>query len=181
MQFKALSLLALLAGLAAASPVPHPQGGGQPEVPAVPSVPAAPGAPSVPAVPGVPAAPGAPSVPAVPGVPGAPGVPDESSAVPDASSAVPNASSAVPDTSSVDSVPGAIGVIAGGVAAVILPDSVVDSGITGAKGTPGSGQENVSDDTAKFVGATTKQVAPGFADGAVKGAGGDPNTAGGAA
>ena len=174
MQFKALSLLALLAGLAAASPVPHPQGGGQPEVPAVPSVPAAPGAPSVPAVPGVPAAPGAPSVPAVPGVPGAPGVPDESSAVPDASSAVP-------DASNVDSVPGAIGVIAGGVAAVILPDSVVDSGITGAKGTPGSGQENVSDDTAKFVGATTKQVAPGFADGAVKGAGGDPNTAGGAA
>ena len=159
MQFKALSLLALLAGLAAASPVPHPQGGGQPEVPAVPSVPAAPGAPSV---------------PAVPRVPGAPGVPDESSAVPDASSAVP-------DASSVDSVPGAIGVIAGGVAAVILPDSVVDSGITGAKGTPGSGQENVSDDTAKFVGATTKQVAPGFADGAVKGAGGDPNTAGGAA
>ena len=174
MQFKALSLLALLAGLAAASPVPHPQGGGQPEVPAVPSVPAAPGAPSVPAVPGVPAAPGAPSVPAVPGVPGAPGVPDESSAVPDASSAVP-------DAPSVDSVPGAIGVIAGGVAAVILPDSVVDSGITGAKGTPGSGQENVSDDTATFVGATTKQVAPGFADGAVKGAGGDPNTAGGAA
>ena len=174
MQFKALSLLALLAGLAAASPVPHPQGGGQPEVPAVPSVPAAPGAPSVPAVPGVPAAPGAPSVPAVPGVPGAPGVPDESSAVPDASSAVP-------DAPSVDSVPGAIGVIAGGVAAAILPDSVVDSGIMGAKGTPGSGQENVSDDTAKLVGATTKQVAPAFADGAVRGAGGTPNTADGAA
>ena len=33
MQFKALSLLALLAGLAAASPVPKPQVGGQPEVP----------------------------------------------------------------------------------------------------------------------------------------------------
>ena len=120
MQFKALYLLALLMGFAAASPVPHPQGGGQP----------------------APSDSGAPSA---------------------------------------DGVSAIAGESAGKLAAATLPKSSVASGIGGAGGEPGPGQENISDNVAAAVGAAAKAADPAFADGAVRGAGGKPKSAGGAA
>ncbi|EDR16149.1 uncharacterized protein LACBIDRAFT_291926 [Laccaria bicolor S238N-H82] len=88
-----------------------------------------------------------------------------------------------PDVPEVPSAPGAddvattAGKTSGGAAAKILPESVVANGIEGADGTPGAGQDNVSDTLAGSVGAAVKKAAPAYADGAVTGAGGTPGTA----